>query len=137
MNARVKDTRIEITGTLDRTPGRALIQSFDVAADGHTIEIEWAGETEMFWDDQRTDEHPDGSPVYLGTDGENYHARQLELYDPCSLCRGECETPQYDQTQRANVMKPCPACGGDGADCRADGTFRVRPFPVQTPEAAR
>lgn len=69
----------QIIGTLERLAGRAEItaDSFKRAAGG-TIEHEWEGGTEIFYDDQRTVQR-DGEDVYLAEDGTDWKESELAL----------------------------------------------------------
>lgn len=79
------DHSIEIIGTLDLVPGRANLNGATRLPDG-TLDIDWAGETTMFWDDQKTVQRriDDGHPlenIYLDEDGNEYLESELELID--------------------------------------------------------
>ncbi len=69
----------QIIGTLENLTGRAEIvaDTFTKAEDG-TLEFEWEGGTEVFWDDQRTIER-DGEDIYLAEDGTEWKASEIEL----------------------------------------------------------
>lgn len=72
----VKDSDIQIVGTLERLTGRGEISGFgDTFAD-----VEWQGSTEVFWDEQKTVQR-DGKDIYLDEDGNEYTEDQLELRD--------------------------------------------------------
>lgn len=74
----------EITGTLERCPCRAYVASWEMV-DGKVCVEDYAGESEMFWDDQVTVER-DGALVVLDEDGTEYLASDCtlvdDLYDP-------------------------------------------------------
>lgn len=74
--AYVKGTDIRIIGTLERIPGRAEIAGFKDSL----TDIEWAGGTEVFWDDMKSETRK-GSLVYLDEDGAEHLADELELRD--------------------------------------------------------
>lgn len=46
------DPAVEIRGTLERTPGCALIASAEIDARGQ-LSVEYGGETQMYWEEQR------------------------------------------------------------------------------------
>lgn len=46
------DPAVEIRGTLERTPGCALIASAEIDERGR-LSVEYGGETQMYWDEQR------------------------------------------------------------------------------------
>lgn len=46
------DPAVEIRGTLERTPGCALIASAEIDAQGR-LNLEYGGETQMYWEEQR------------------------------------------------------------------------------------
>jgi len=71
----------EITGTLDIVPGRAEIdpESFKRDENG-TLVYKLAGETDMFWDDQRPRTER-GFDVYVDANGNEWPEDQLTLVD--------------------------------------------------------
>ena len=82
---RVKATGVEITGTKETVPGRAII----IGVRAPTLDqanwlgsnIEWEGGTEIFWDEQKT-VMQDGGPIYLDDNGKEYAWTEVEAYDP-------------------------------------------------------
>lgn len=73
------DHSVIITGTLDLVPGRAVLNGATRLPDG-TLDIEWYGETEMFWDDQKTVQR-NGQDVYLDDDGNEYLESEIEVIE--------------------------------------------------------
>jgi hypothetical protein len=70
----------EIRGTWDRIPGTALIQNDGEVTrneDG-TFEFEWAGGTDVHWDDQVTLTR-NGHRLFVCEDGEIWPENVLEL----------------------------------------------------------
>lgn len=66
---------IEIVGTLETLSGVALIGEVSSLAD-----FEYAGETKVWWDDQRTVVR-DGQRIFVDDDGEEYLESQVEVID--------------------------------------------------------
>jgi hypothetical protein len=60
-----------IKGTLETLSGVALINGIDESG-----EPEHCGETEIYWDEQKTVER-DGKPVYVDTEGSEWTFDQL------------------------------------------------------------
>ena len=71
----------EIIGTLDTVQARAEIipGTFKRLADG-SLDHEWEGSTEVFWDDQRTLKR-DGKDIYLDDEGNEWTEDQIKLVD--------------------------------------------------------
>lgn len=72
----VKDTDIEIVGTLDLIEARADISGFGNGFDDPI----WRGDGEVFWDSRTTQER-DGKKLYLDNTGNEYAEDELELRD--------------------------------------------------------
>lgn len=75
------DHSVEIAGTLERCPGVALLHLEDCKTlpDGK-IEIAYAGETKMFWDDQYTVTR-NKERVFVDRDGTEYLESEIELIE--------------------------------------------------------
>ena len=73
----------QIAGTLDLVPGLALVLDVTRMDDG-SIEPDWAGETKMNWDGQRTvqrpDEHNIMRDVYVDDEGNEWLESDLVEY---------------------------------------------------------
>lgn len=71
----------QIIGTFENITARAEIvaDTFTKLPDG-TLEFEYAGGTEVFWDDQRTIQK-DGEDIYLAEDGTEWKQSELTLRD--------------------------------------------------------
>lgn len=76
---------LEIDRTLETIPGSCMIieGTFRREEDGK-IGFDWAGETDVFWDDQRTVERND-QRVFLDTDGNEWLEDQLQLVDEAEV----------------------------------------------------
>lgn len=68
-----------ILGTLDTVQCRAEISGFTRNAAGE-MEAEYAGGSEVFWDEQRTVER-DGELVFLAEDGSDWKLSELTFRD--------------------------------------------------------
>jgi hypothetical protein len=70
---------LRILGTKEIISGRAEISdgSYKRDADGN-LTYDYAGETEIFWDEQKTVEQ-DGKEVFLDEDGGEWTADQITL----------------------------------------------------------
>jgi hypothetical protein len=79
MKAVNRKTGLEIDGTLETLSGRAEIlnDSYQREADG-SIEFEWGGETEVFWDEQRTVTRG-GKRIFLDTEGNECTEDEIDL----------------------------------------------------------
>lgn len=78
---------LEIEGTLETITGRANItfHSGDEVdlGDEHEgkVRFSWAGDTEIFWDEQKTVRDHKGRRIFLDSDGNQWVADQIELRD--------------------------------------------------------
>jgi len=79
---RAKSTAgVAILGTLESLSGRANIEedSFHTLPDG-TIDFEWEGSTEVFWDEQRTVTAGESKErIFLDEDGNQVPESQIVL----------------------------------------------------------
>lgn len=73
------DHSIEILGTLDLVPCRAEVAGATRLPDG-TLDLEWAGGSEVFWDDQRTVQRQ-GQDVYLDENGNEYLESEIDVIE--------------------------------------------------------
>jgi len=62
----------EIVGTLEKLTGRASISGIS-----ETGEPQWAGDTEVFWDEQQTVTNDKDQLIFLDEDGDQYTFDQL------------------------------------------------------------
>jgi hypothetical protein len=65
-----------ILGTLERLEGRGEAETYEVQEDG-SLDPEWSGSTEVFWDGQTTATTPDGKVIYLDSEGQEWTLDQL------------------------------------------------------------
>lgn len=80
----VSPTGVPITGTYETCPGLAAIANIALGTrDGGRFEFDYAGDTEMFWDDQRTIRR-NGERVFLDANGAEWLESQLQLIDAAS-----------------------------------------------------
>lgn len=77
-----------IRGTLEQLKGVAEVLGFEQLPDG-TIEPEWEGYTELWWDEQRTVKNAQGKHIYVDEDGDEYTLDELELREDEEDERGE------------------------------------------------
>ena len=77
-----------ILGTLERLSGRAeiVMDSYRREADGR-IESDFGGGSEIFYDDQRTEQR-DGEDLFLDEDGREWKESELVLSDQEGATRG-------------------------------------------------
>lgn len=80
MGKLLSPTSTTIVGLLESCPGRSNISSEITRKPDGTFEFEYAGGTEMFWDDQRTVER-EGQRVFLDEDGDEWLERELILVE--------------------------------------------------------
>jgi hypothetical protein len=62
------DPNVEITGTLEHLPCCALVSSATLDGAGH-IAVEYAGESKLYWEDQRP-VRQDGRLVFIDENGQ-------------------------------------------------------------------
>lgn len=107
-------TKSPIKGTLETLSGCALFSEVKRKSDG-SISYEYVGETEVFWDEQRTVTGDEGV-IYLDEKGNEVTAKDIGFW-----CDGDCEKqPCLDCTPA-----PCPTCGGPLDQTTVGGV----PFP--------
>ena len=73
MTLYVKDTDIEVRGTLESVKGVALASGID--ADGSPI---YMGGTEMWWDEQRIVVDPHGAAIWVDENGDTHPQSRIE-----------------------------------------------------------
>jgi hypothetical protein len=73
-------TGAEIIGTVETIPGVARIARFNRTDDG-ALEFEWAGDTEISWDDQVTVRR-DGETLFEDADGATWKESELLISEP-------------------------------------------------------
>lgn len=69
-----------IAGTLERIAGRADVSSVRIKPDGSLDDIDFAGWTEVFWDDQET-VYRYGHPVFLDEGGQEWLFKDLIIVE--------------------------------------------------------
>lgn len=74
-------TGIKIIGTLETVSGCAAILGAKRDGDG-SFDIEWAGDTEIYWDEQKTQTSPGGDRLFVDEDGQTWIESELELGEP-------------------------------------------------------
>ncbi|MGA2107228.1 MAG: hypothetical protein ABSH25_06255 [Syntrophorhabdales bacterium] len=76
---------LEIEGTLETLMGRANITFCkpDVVAleQEGKLSFDWDGDTEIFWDEQKTVRDHKGRRIFLDSEGNQWTADQIELRD--------------------------------------------------------
>ena len=71
----------EIMGTLEVIHGQAGIMPGTIKRnDDGTFDFDYDGDTEMFWDEQRT-KTEEGQRIFLDEDGNEWYERDLVLRD--------------------------------------------------------
>ena len=70
-------TGSRIRGTLETLSGVALAERWGRTKDG-LLSFEWAGETDVWWDEQKT-VRIDGERVFVDEDGEEVLEHEVEL----------------------------------------------------------
>lgn len=69
----------QIIGTLERLAGVAYLDDAkDGGADGGKFEVQYSGETEVWWDGQRTVERK-GQRIFVDQDGDEWPENKLRL----------------------------------------------------------
>lgn len=74
----VKGTDIEIVGTLERITGVAVIAH---ARGDSLTDPTYAGDTRVWWDEQRTIKDDQGRPIYVDEDGCERTVDDIEWRD--------------------------------------------------------
>jgi len=69
-----------IVGTLEKIPARATVNGWVQGSDGK-LEPVYAGETEPYWDDQKTVTNDVGIMIVVDEEGIEYLASECELKD--------------------------------------------------------
>ncbi len=95
-----KKTGKRIVGTLEIVTGRAEIGSWSRGQNGE-LEFEYAGGTEIFWDEQKTVER-DGQAVYLTEEGDEVLERDIELVEE-DEDKGQADPAEIAWKQRAEA----------------------------------
>jgi hypothetical protein len=67
-----------IRGTLEQVRGVANVIGFDELPNG-SIEPEYEGGTDIWWDEQRTVKDEDGKTIYVDADGDEHTIDNLEV----------------------------------------------------------
>jgi hypothetical protein len=71
----MSDTKFSIKGTLETVPGCALASvSID---EGGEIQVDYLGETDVWWDDQKGMLTEEGQRIFVGEDGLHYSENEL------------------------------------------------------------
>lgn len=80
MRAFSRTTGRPVDGTLERLSGKALIipDSFRTDPSGDLV-FDWDGETEVWWDEQRTETDDNGNRYFIDDYGDTVNERDLEL----------------------------------------------------------
>lgn len=96
-------TAIRVKGTLERVEGCAGIDedSWTRNAAGELVK-EYAGETEMFWESQRTLDDVNGYAIYLDEDGEEVTEPEIELITGAELeARERADADEHNEAANA------------------------------------
>ncbi|OPY01540.1 MAG: hypothetical protein A4E61_01595 [Syntrophorhabdus sp. PtaB.Bin184] len=105
----IAPNNLEITGTLEVVRGRGLITFCGPDEEGEETEghlsFNLDGETEMFWEEQRTARTEEGLCVFLDEDGGEWTEKDITLVPDCF---GSYERNQKDL---AGSAEGCESCG--------------------------
>jgi hypothetical protein len=72
-----------IKGSLDTIPGCALIDCFELSPAGGELFEDYAGETEVFWDEQTPQTDENRETIYLCDEGCQVSTSELTFQEVC------------------------------------------------------
>jgi hypothetical protein len=113
----VKDSDVRIDGTIEVLAGLAIASSWEADANGVPVP-EYAGTTEVWWNDQRTKRDDGGNMMVQGDDGETYSILECELrdddeHDPRKDCEAGMHSWVNDPSVTGGVCEHCGESYGD------------------------
>ncbi len=105
----IAPNNLEITGTLEVVRGRGLITFCGLGEEGEETEgrlsFNLNGETEMFWEEQKTARTKEGLCLFLDEEGGEWTEKDIALVPDCF---GSYERKQGNL---AGSAESCPSCG--------------------------
>ena len=105
----IAPNNLEITGTLETVTGRGLITFCGPGEEGEETEGSLSfcfdGETEIFWDEQKTARTEEGLCLFLDEEGGQWTEKDISLVPECF---GSYERKQKDFSGSA---EGCESCG--------------------------
>lgn len=105
----IAPNNLEITGTLKVVTGRALITFCEPGQEGEETEgclsFCFDGETEIFWNEQKTERTDEGLRIFLDDEGGQWTEKDINLVPECF---GSYERKQRDFSGPA---EGCESCG--------------------------
>ncbi len=108
----IAPNNLEITGTLEVVRGRGLITFCGPDEEGEETEGHLSfcfdGETEMFWDEQKTARTEEGLCLFLDEEGGEWTEKDISLVPDCF---GLHEGKQGDAVVLAESAERCKSCG--------------------------
>lgn len=107
----IAPNNLEITGTLEVVTGRALITFCEPGEEREETEgclsFCFDGETEIFWNEQRTERTDEGLRIFLDDEGGQWTEKDVSLVPDCFAFYGQKHADAIVLTESGQRCETC------------------------------